>query len=245
METLILHTTRGMLNPEQLAEARAMHNAFVAEGPQPGIEIARSLGDLSHNLYTSVEGLGKLSAASPGELLFIDQWADAGGMETFFSNPFAQEAGDRLYASREEAEWTPAREAFTFHVPVATDMSARFVGLTRVSVRVASDAVTVLSERTRANLRASRRLGHLSHQLFLRHAAIVEARPASNARRSGGENTDLPVEPIEVLAVDFWSTLDGLTAYYRDLVSTNGLDEVLAGSLTVSVWEQAHGFVEW
>jgi hypothetical protein len=93
METLILHTTRGMLNPERLSQAQAMHNAFVTEGSQPGIEIARSLGDLSHNLYTPVEGLGKLLAASPGELLFIDQWADAGGMETFFSNPFAQGAG--------------------------------------------------------------------------------------------------------------------------------------------------------
>ncbi len=113
METLILHTTRGTLNPKTLEEARTMHNAFVTQGPQPGIKIARSLGDLSHNLYTPVEGLGSLSTASPGELLFIDYWADLGGMETFFSNPFAQEAGDRLYSSREESEWMPARDAFT------------------------------------------------------------------------------------------------------------------------------------
>lgn len=245
METLILHTTRGILNPERLSEAQAMHNAFVTEGPQPGIEIARSLGDLSHNLHTPVEGLGNLSAASPGELLFIDSWADAGGMETFFSNPFAQGAGDRLYSSREEAEWRPARDAFTFHVPAVAGTPARFVGMMRAPVRAASDAVTVFSELIWANLPASRRLGHLSHQLFLRHAAVVEARPASNARRSGGEDTALPVEPVEVLAVDFWSTLEGLTEHYRALLSTNGLDKVLAGSLTVSVWEQARGFVEW
>jgi hypothetical protein len=47
METLVLHTTRGTLNPQILSEARTTHNAFVTEGPQPGIEIARSLGDLS------------------------------------------------------------------------------------------------------------------------------------------------------------------------------------------------------
>jgi hypothetical protein len=115
----------------------------------------------------------------------------------------------------------------------------------RAPVRAASDAVTALSERTWANLRASRRRGHLSHQLFLREAFVVEARPASNARRSGGEDTALPVEPVEVLAVDFWPTLEGLTEHYHALVSTNGFDEVLAGSLTVSVWEQARGFVEW
>jgi hypothetical protein len=186
METLILHTTRGILNPRTLEEAQAMHNAFVMDGPQPGIAIARSLGDLSHNLYTPVEGLGNLSAASPGELLFIDYWADPGGMETFFSNPFVQEAADHLYSSREEAEWIPARDAFTFHVPAVAGTTARFVGMMRAPVRAASDAVTVLSELIRANLRASRKLGHLSHQLFLRHAAVVEARPASNARRSGG-----------------------------------------------------------
>jgi hypothetical protein len=73
----------------------------------------------------------------------------------------------------------------------------------------------------------------------------VGARPASNARRGGGEDTALPVEPVEVLAVDFWSTLEGLTEHYSALISTNGLDEVLAGFLSVSVWEAASGFVEW
>jgi len=56
MDTPILHTTRGTLNPETLSEGRAMHNAFVTDGPQPGIEVARSLGDLSHNVYTPAEG---------------------------------------------------------------------------------------------------------------------------------------------------------------------------------------------
>jgi len=72
IETLVLHTTRGTLNPKTLDEARTMHNAFVTEGSQPGIEIARSLGDMSHNVYTPAEGAGSLSDAKPGELLFID-----------------------------------------------------------------------------------------------------------------------------------------------------------------------------
>jgi hypothetical protein len=58
METLILHTTRGTLNPKTLEEARTMHNAFVTEGSQPGIDIARSLGDISHNVHTPAAGTG-------------------------------------------------------------------------------------------------------------------------------------------------------------------------------------------
>src|SRR5258708_27317631 len=71
MKTFVLHTTRGILNPKTLEEARTLHNGFVTEGPQPGIEIARSLGDISHNLSTPAEGLVSLSAAKLGELLFI------------------------------------------------------------------------------------------------------------------------------------------------------------------------------
>jgi|SRR6266851_1449183 len=245
METLFLHTTCGTLNPKTLEEARTMHNAFVTGGTPPGIEIARSLGDLSHNLYTPVEGLGSLSHASPGELLFIDTWADPSGMEQFFANPFAQEAADRLFSSHEEAEWMPARDAFTFQVPARTNTPARFVRMMRASVRGASDATTLLAEFVWANLRASRRLGHLSHQLFLRHATVVTARPASNARRSGGEAIALPAEPVEILVVDVWPTLEGLKEHDSASTATNGLDGVLAGPLTVSIWEPARGFVEW
>jgi hypothetical protein len=136
METLIFHTTRGTLNPETLSEARAMHNAFVTDGPQPGIEVARSLGDLSHNVYTPAEGKDELFGAKPGELLLFDYWADPSGMEQFFSNPLAQEAGDRLFSSREESEWMPARAAFTFQVPAKASTPARFVGIARAPVPV-------------------------------------------------------------------------------------------------------------
>src|SRR5260370_42011892 len=97
MKTFVLHTTRGILNPKTLEEARTLHNSFLTEGPQPGIEIARSLGDISHNLYTPAEGLGSLSDAKPAHLLFIDYWTSLGGMETFFSNPVAPDARRRLF----------------------------------------------------------------------------------------------------------------------------------------------------
>jgi hypothetical protein len=39
-----------------LDEGRAIRNGFVSCGPQPGIEIARSLGDLRHSVYTPALG---------------------------------------------------------------------------------------------------------------------------------------------------------------------------------------------
>ncbi len=245
METLTLHTTRGTLNPKTLEEARTMHNAFVTEGTPPGIEIARSLGDISHNLYTPAEGLGSLSGAKPGELLFIDYWADLGGMETFFSNPFAQEAGDRLYSSREESEWMEAGDAFTFHVPAPAGTPAGFVGLLRAPVYSTEDAIAALGKLVSMNLGASRRRGQLSHRLFVRLAAVMEARPASNRHRSGSLSVAAPTEPVEILAVDFWSTLEGLKEHYSDATVTRGFDEVLAGPRASSVWEPVSGFSEW
>jgi hypothetical protein len=245
IDTLVLHTTRGTLNPKTLDEARTSHNAFVMEGPQPGIEIARSLGDLSHTVYTPSEGAGNLSDTKPGELLFIDYWADPNGMEKFFSNGFAQEAGDRLYSSREESEWTPAPAAFTFQVPAPAGAPARFIGMMRAPVRSADDAIAVVGKLVSMNLGAARRRGQLSHALFMRLADVVTARPASNARRDGGESAAAPTEPVEILAVDSWSTLEGLKEHYGDAMAMSGLDHALAGPPAASVWEQVSGFSEW
>ena len=245
METLVLHTTRGTLNPKTLDEARTLHNSFVTEGPQPGIEIARSLGDISHNVYIPVDGTGSLSGVKPGELLFIDYWADPNGMEQFFSNPFAQEAGDRLFSSRDESEWMPAPAAFTFQVPATAGTPARFVWMMRAPVRSAEDATAVLAKLVSTNLGAARRRGQLSHSLFVRQASAVAARPASNARRSGGESVAAPTEPVEILAVDFWSTLEGLKEHYSDAAAMSGLDDALTGPRASSVWKQVSGFSEW
>ena len=47
-QPLTLHLTRGVL-ASTIDETRDAHNAFVDDGSQPGREIARALGDLSHN----------------------------------------------------------------------------------------------------------------------------------------------------------------------------------------------------
>lgn len=245
MQTLVLHTTRGILNTESLDEARAMHNTFVAEGPQPGIEIARSLGDLSHNVYSPADSASNLPGAKPKELLFIDYWADPAGMETFFSNRLAQEAGDRLYSSREESEWMPAPSAFTFRVPTPAGQPARFVGIMRAPVRSADDAIAALGKLVSANLSAARRRGQISHGIFVRPASVLNARPASNTHRSAGRSVAAPTPQAEILAVDFWLTLEGLHDHYGDATVMTELDDALAGPPTASAWEQVSGFSEW
>ena len=95
------------------------------------------------------------------------------------------------------------------------------------------------------NLRTSRRRGHLSHSLFVRLASVVATRPASNARRKSDGSIASPTGPVEILAVDFWSTVKGLKDHYGDATAMGGLDDALAGPLAVSVWEQVNGFSEW
>jgi hypothetical protein len=243
MDLPLLHLTRGTLNPRTLDQARRMHNSFVTQGPQPGIQVARSLGDLSHTLYTPAETTGGLSDAKPDELLFIDSWAEPNGMEQFFS--FAEQAGDRLFSSREESEWTPAPAAFTFQVPAPAGTPARFVRMLRAPVRSAEEATAVLGKLVWANLGAARRRGQLSHGLFVRPAGVIAARPASNARRSAGENLPAPTEPVEVLTIEFWATLEGLNEHHGDPTATSGLEDALAGPPAASVWKQASGFAEW
>jgi hypothetical protein len=55
---------------------------------------------------------------------------------------------------------------------------------------------------------------------------------------------------VEILAVDFWSTFEGLKEHYGNLTAgaataMSGLDDALAGPLAVSVWEPVSGFSEW
>lgn len=241
MDTLTLHITRGTLRPTALDQARTMHNAFVTEGPQPGAEVARSLGDVSHSVYVPVPGTGTFADTAPGELLFVDYWADPGGMETFFSHPSAQQAGDRLYATREESEWTLAPAAFTFQVPAPAGVTARFLAITRAPVRAAADAVAALDKVVSTNLGTARRRGQVAQSVYVRVAELAAARPASNASLGAHRHA----APVEILAVETWPDIEGLTEHHRDATITSGLDDVLSGPLDVSVWEQANGFAEW
>jgi hypothetical protein len=123
-------------------------------------------------------------------------------METFFSNRFVQEAGDRLYSWREESEWTHAPAPFTFQVPAPAGTLARLIGRLRAPMHSAEDAIAVLGKLVSTNLSVARQRGQLSHSLFVRPAGVTTARPASNAHRSGGQSVAASAGPTEIPAVE-------------------------------------------
>jgi len=215
---IAVHIFRGTLK-NTLEESYPMHNAFSAGGAGSAMEIARSLGDLSHNAYTSASGV------NPTEVLLLDYWADPTGMLKFFSDTNVQEAGARLCSSYDETAWLPAPGAFTLHLPAITGKPARYVAMVRAPVRSAEDAIAEFARFVSKNVGAGRRRGQSSHGLFIRLAA--------------------PTEPLEILGIDFWSTLEGLREHYGDAAAWHGFGNSLAGLQTDSVWEQASGFVEW
>jgi hypothetical protein len=244
MQPLTLHLTRGVL-ASTIDETRGMHNAFVDDGSQPGREIARALGDLSHSVYTPARGVDPALRAQPGELLFVDYWAAASGMEMFFSNPVALGAADQLFSSREESEWAVAPNGFGFSVPARHGAPARFVAITRAAIRSTDEAVFAMGKLISAGLPAARRRGQISHGLFIRDAGIASRRPAANARRAHGNTLARSGAQAEVLALDRWSTGDGLTEHYRDATLTGGLPDALIGPAETAVWQQEAGFSEW
>src|SRR5580700_9155978 len=77
-----LLTVRGRTAAATLDDARAIHNA-TAGAPQSAAG-ARSLGDLSHNVFAP-SGSGLES-----QLLFIDFWNSLSGLGTFFANPMSR-----------------------------------------------------------------------------------------------------------------------------------------------------------
>src|SRR5215469_2981400 len=69
-----LRSVRGTLAPATLEAARVVHNQTAGD-PQ-GIATARSLGDLSHQVFVPVDRAGN----GAGELLILDLWNSLPGL---------------------------------------------------------------------------------------------------------------------------------------------------------------------
>ena len=215
---LALHLFRGPL-ARSIEESRPLHNAFSEGGASSAMAIARSLGDVSHNVYTSPAGAG------PSEVLLLDFWADEAGMARFFADPNVQAAGGRLCTSYDETSWTPAPGAFAFHLPPMAGRAARFLALVRAPVHAVSEAVAGFNALVVSNAALGRRRGQLAHDLYLR----------------SGAGSD----PPELLGVDTWSDADGMNEHYRDEAAWRGFGRLFTGPQMGSVWEQTSGFTEW
>jgi hypothetical protein len=238
-----LHITRGVL-ASTLAEARTAHNTFTDDGPQPGAT-SRALGDVSHNVFTPAEGEDGALGAPVGEMLFIDYWADTHGMETFFAHPEVAAASDRLFVSREEAEWAVAPDGFGFCAPAPHALPPRFLAMTRAAIGSAEEDCAAVAKLISARIPAARLRGRISHALFIRQADIAGLRPAANAHRAHGKAPGTADAPVEILALDWWSSLNGLIEHYNETAANYALQDVLAGPRETTMWQQQSDFSEW
>ncbi|HVZ75023.1 MAG TPA: hypothetical protein VHJ20_21725 [Polyangia bacterium] len=223
LATPYLLTVRGTLVPKSIDEARTLHNATA--GSAEGMAAARALSDVSHTVYVPARGAEMLSGAKPGELLFLDHWLDPAGLQQFFAHKDVQAQAGKLFSSRDGSLWMSARGSFGFHAYPTAGKPPRFVGLLRAPVTSPEKAIAAFAGLVSKNLRTARTRGQLSHELFVRMGA--------------------PGEPVEILGVDTWATIEGLSTHYADPAAMSGLDGAFAGAPTASVWEQATGFNEW
>ncbi len=93
-----LLTVRGTTVQSGVDATREVHNS-TAGAPQSAAG-ARSLGDLSHNVYAPA------GAELDGQLLFIDYWNSLSGLNTFFSNPQVEAVAGQLFSHRDGIVWS-------------------------------------------------------------------------------------------------------------------------------------------
>src|ERR1700674_1234850 len=138
-----LLTVRGTTATPSLDVARATHNA-TAGAPQSAAG-ARSLGDLSHNVFAPI------GSELNGQLLFIDFWNSLSGLGNFFANPQGQEAASQLFTKRDGIVWSRLGGFAAFHLLVPPGRHVGAVGLIHVSVmslEVAAPAFTAYAAAT-------------------------------------------------------------------------------------------------
>lgn len=201
---------------------RILHNATA--GSEQGIAFARSLGDLSHNVYAPATKTPH-PGAKPGELLFLDWWDSPQGIMEFFSNEQVAQMGSKLFSERDAALWMPARGSSSYHLPVPKARAERFVGIVRGPVQSPEHALGAFAAVDTKAQRDARRRGLVSHELFIKLPA-----PGDSSQP-------------ELLGVDLWSDFAGMIEHYADHTHMAGLGGAFTGRPQTSMWEQASG--EW
>lgn len=221
----VVLTVRGTLVPQTLEAARNLHNETA--GSEQGIAAARALGDLSHSVYAP-SARSTQSSAKAGELLFVDRWDNPQGIMDFFSNPHVQGQAGKMFSARDATVWMPARGSFSYCLPAPNGKSERYLGMLRATVKSPEQAVEIFAEVDAKAQRDARRRGLLSHELF------IKLSPPGDS------------SPPELLGIDLWCDVAGMTAHYTDQTHMTGLGAAFAGPPQATVWDQADGrWSEW
>ena len=168
--------------------SRELHNA-TAGAPQ-GIAAARSLGDLSHNVYSAVND-------GSDTILFIDHWNSLTGLGEFFGDPQVQAGAGQLFAERDAVVWGPTSGFGNHHLALPSGRLGHRCRRVRVAVS-SLDAAAAAFHRLRG--------GHDQH----RAAPWAAVAQHVGADRHPGE----AVAP-EILGVDLWTDVEQMNAFYE------------------------------
>jgi hypothetical protein len=219
-EATFLLTVRGTMTSSTVAEARELHNQTA--GDPHGVAAARSLGDLSHNVYS---GYGEESA---GELLFIDFWNSLRGLGQFFADPQVQAGASALFSTRDNPLWAAAADFGSFHLATPAGRSAAGIGLLRVEVTSLDEAAGAFRGYASTTINRARRSGLVSHSVWTR---LPEPGVASTP---------------EIIGVDVWLDPDEMSRYYETSLGFDQIGPAFAGKPDTSTWRAAPGsWVEW
>lgn len=215
-----LLTVRGKTVSATLEETRKVHNDTA--GAPPSVAGARSLGDLSHNVFAPA------SDELRGELLFIDFWNSLAGLGQFFSNPQVQAAAGQLFGSRDATVWAPAEGFGDFHLLVPSGQAVTGLGVLRAQVTGLDKAADAFTAYAAATINRSRMQGIVSHSTWTRVPG------------PGEELTP------EIVSIDLWTDPGEMNRYYDLGVGFEHLGPVFAGQPQTSAWMAAPGeWVEW
>lgn len=216
-ETYLL-TVLGTPNTPAPAAARDLHNQTA--GNPGGVAAAKSLGDLSHNVFLPLGDGDK-------RLLFIDTWNSPTGLGQFFSDEQVQQGAGALFADREAVLWMPAAGFGSYCLPVPSGKTVGAIGIMRAPVASYEAATDAFHADSAEKANASRQLGLIAHQLFV----PVPMGPETPA--------------VEVLGVDYWLDEKGMNDWYAS-ATYDHLGPVFTGAPATSTWKPAGSdWVEW
>jgi hypothetical protein len=212
--TAYLFTLRGTPKPASLDATAKVHNSTA--GTPPAITAARSFGDLSHNVFSAVDG---------PEILIVDFWNSLTGLGQFFSTPDVQAGAGMLFSESDATVWAPTTGYGDFHLLAPSQTPVSAVGILRVNVTSFDAAAVAFNRYAAATMNEARLHGIVSHSTWTR--------------------VPNPGEPptIEVLGVDFWLDAKDMGAYYDRGLGFDVLGPVFAGPPATSLWNEAPG--EW
>ena len=210
----VLGTPKGV-SPEKSAD---LHNATA--GSPGGVAAAKSLGDLSHNVF--------IPAAAETRLLFIDTWNSPQGLGQFFADKGTQDGAAALWDEYQPTLWMPAAGFGSYVLPAPAGKSVGAVGILRAPVTSFDAAAPAFLADSAAKINASRQHGLLSHTLWVPVPMGPGQTPA-----------------VEVLAVDSWLDVDGMNTWYAD-ATYDHLGPVFTGAPETGAWKPAgSSWIEW